>query len=169
MYINQILYFFRLFKNIRYRLEDMGQFPGSSKEDDNDDDDDDEDHDHDDDMKMTKTTTLSRRRKPKPSRHLGRAGRGEGAQPEGGARRCPLRLWTRTAARAAPRPTTTLATTAWEAAAAAERTISTRTQEEEEEEEEGDIIGQSFFSTPASFPSSASTDLKLDKHTACMW
>ena len=48
MYINQILYFLRLFKNIRKRLEDMGRFVGSSEEDD-DDDDDDNDHDHDND------------------------------------------------------------------------------------------------------------------------
>ena len=50
---------------------------------------------------------------------------------------------------------------------AEERTIATRMQEEEEEEEE-EIIRQPFFSTPAPLPSSALTNLKLDKHTACM-
>ena len=82
---------------------------------------------------------------------------------EGAARRLPLRPRPRTAARAALRTTTAKTTRA----AAVERTIATRTQEEEEEEAE--IIGQSFFSTPAPLPSSALTDLKLDKHTACMW
>ena len=53
-------------------------------------------------------------------------------------------------------------------AAAAERTIATQTQEEEEEEE-AEIIGQYFFSKPAPLPSSALTDLKLDKRTMCMW
>ena len=53
-------------------------------------------------------------------------------------------------------------------AVAAEKTIATRTQEEEEEEE-AEIIGQSFFLTPVPLPSSVSTDLKLDKHTACKW
>ena len=48
-YINRILYFSRLFKNIRYRLEDMGQCAGSIEEDDDEDvDNDDDDENHDD-------------------------------------------------------------------------------------------------------------------------
>ena len=73
----------------------------------------------------------------------------------------------------------TAVTTKTSLAAEAERMIATQTQEEEgEEEEEAEIIGQSFFltpalstrtTTPAPITSSASANLKLDKHTACMW
>ena len=48
-----------------------------------------------------------------------------------------------------------------------ERKIATRMQKEKEEEAE--IIGHNFFSTPAPLHFSASTDLKLDKYTACIW
>ena len=63
--------------------------------------------------------------------------------------------------------TTTTAMTKTARAAAAERTIATWAQEDEEGAAE--IVGQSFFSTPAPLTSSASTGLKLDKHTACIW
>ena len=50
-------------------------------------------------MKMTtRTTTISRRRKPKPSKRRGGSGWGEGARPEGAARRRPLRSRTTAAA-----------------------------------------------------------------------
>ena len=113
-------------------------------------------------MKMTTTTTtISRRRKLKMSRRRGKAGRGEGSRPEGAARHRP------SGRGRGRRTTTTMEMTKTARTAAAERTIVTRTQEEEEEEAE--IIGHSFFSMPAPLPPSAPTELKLDKHTACMW
>ena len=76
-----------------------------------------------------------------------------------------------------PRTTVSVtATTKTAHAAAAKREISNWKQKEEEEAAE--ITGQSFFlmpaplttmTTPAPLLSSALTDLKLDKHTACMW
>ena len=83
-------------------------------------------------MTITTTTkTISKRRKPKPSQSWVGAGRGGGVQLEGGAGRCPLRPWTRTAARAPPQTTTsTVETTKMARAAAAERAIATWTQEE---------------------------------------
>ena len=73
----------------------------------------------------------------------------------------------------------TAVTTKMSLAAEAERMIATQMQEEEEEEEEeAEIIRQSFFltpapstrtTTPAQITSFASANLKLDKHTTCMW
>ena len=48
-YINRILHFSGLFKNIRDILEDMGRFSESSEEDDDDDDNNDDDNDYHDD------------------------------------------------------------------------------------------------------------------------
>ena len=170
-YINRIMYFSRLFKNIRDR---WGRFAGLSEDDkddqddddddndDDDDDDNDDEYDNQDDDNVDNDDDDIEKEEAKAVQMSGwswaggrREARGGGSTPPPSGRKQGRRM------------RTTTATTKTARAVAEERTIATRTQEEELEEAE--IIGQSFFLTPVPLSSSTSTNLKLDKHTACMW